>query len=429
MPAVFQDVKASDGAAPASLPSGNWVQPNLPMAGDQGPRGPPGSNQLPAAIPELSADTKQTPRDEVRGREGLVIEPSTRRLSYGEVSDKKLPPDIKLWMVKENDQAWVWFRELDDDASGFLDPNEVKALCSKLNVKIRDFKAMWAELDEDNSGTVAFPEFVRWFNDRKAKERREQRLAVRDLFEKTDKDRSGGIGKDELRTFYRKAKRRLNLVDPPFDLDKDFAMMSTGTGNSDIPEFDEQVTFHMFENWWKERTGIVDVTIPVLPEFMVYQIAEVGALYDRRNKVDIASQKGRRGKELWDYLKPRLRLIVNMQTEWGGVNNLYPSRGDSIFQVVPLPPGIRDPDSTFSAWWDLSGIVLLLYVAITVPMRTCFELEVEVVSGEWFVDLVIDIYFAAVRINCLQVYRYIYIYKDYYLDNLDLAVVDTPATL
>jgi hypothetical protein len=149
----------------------------------------------------------------------------------------------------------------------------------------------------------------------------------------------------------------------------------------------------MFENWWKERTGIVDVSIPVLPEFMVHQIAEVGALHDRRNKVDVVGHESRTGKELWAYLKPRLRLIVDMQAEWGGINNLYPSRADSIFQVVSLPPGIRDPDSAFSAWWDLIGIVLLVYVAVSVPMRTCFELQVAVMNGEWFCDLFIDVYF------------------------------------
>jgi|EP01047_Picozoa_sp_COSAG01_P015154 hypothetical protein len=33
---------------------------------------------------------------------------------------------------------------------------------------------------------------------------------------------------------------------------------------------------------------------------------------------------------------------------------------------------IRDPDSTFSAVWDMVSVVFLLYVCLTVPVRACF---------------------------------------------------------
>ena len=34
------------------------------------------------------------------------------------------------------------------------------------------------------------------------------------------------------------------------------------------------VNFASFENWWRERAGIIDPNIPVLPEFMVLRIAD-----------------------------------------------------------------------------------------------------------------------------------------------------------
>lgn len=52
-----------------------------------------------------------------------------------------------------------------------------------------------------------------------------------------------------------------------------------------------------------------------------------------------------------------------------------------------------DPDSTFSAVWDLSSILFLGYVSVTVPLRACFDIGVPVMSfGFWF-DNLIDFYF------------------------------------
>ena len=50
-----------------------------------------------------------------------------------------------------------------------------------------------------------------------------------------------------------------------------------------------QVTFAHFEDWWKDRSGIVDVAIPVLPEFMVLRIAEVGAYNFTSNQANLRS--------------------------------------------------------------------------------------------------------------------------------------------
>ena len=47
-----------------------------------------------------------------------------------------------------------------------------------------------------------------------------------------------------------------------------------------------------------------------------------------------------------------------------------------MFESPPLPPGIRDPDSIFSGYWDLLSIVMLLYVSYIVPARIGFSLEV-----------------------------------------------------
>ena len=58
-----------------------------------------------------------------------------------------------------------------------------------------------------------------------------------------------------------------------------------------------------------------------------------------------------------------------MQRQWGQVHEIYEGLSASRFDHGDIPTFIRDPDSTFSAVWDLSQVFLLLYVAVTVPMR------------------------------------------------------------
>jgi hypothetical protein len=59
----------------------------------------------------------------------------------------------------------------------------------------------------------------------------------------------------------------------------------------------------------------------------------------------------RRGKALWMFLGSRLRSLINIQKVWGEVQTLYESRDASIYDAMPLPRGIRDPDSSSAACW------------------------------------------------------------------------------
>ena len=95
------------------------------------------------------------------------------------------------------------------------------------------------------------------YNEHKAAERRKMRLLIRDIFEKIDKDNRGSLSKTEIVTLIKKSKDKLKLVNPPFDVDKDWAVMKKTR---------DEVTFVHFEQWWKDRSGIVDPDIPVLPE-------------------------------------------------------------------------------------------------------------------------------------------------------------------
>ena len=99
----------------------------------------------------------------------------------------------------------------------------------------------------------------------------------------------------------------------------------------------------------------------------------------------------RSGKALWAFLRPRLQLVVAMQEQWGNVHMLY-GRTSSLFEDTALPPSVRDPESNFSAVWDICQLFLLLYVSFTVPYRTCFDINIKLWTFAFFFDILVDIY-------------------------------------
>lgn len=54
---------------------------------------------------------------------------------------------------------------------------------------------------------------------------------------------------------------------------------------------------------------------------------------------------------------------------------------------------VMHPECRFRQIWDAMQVFLLMYVAITVPFRFCFNIQLEVLSGEWLFELFSDIYF------------------------------------
>ena len=106
----------------------------------------------------------------------------------------------------------------------------------------------------------------------------------------------------------------------------------------------------------------------------------------------INRNSNRTGKQLWDFLRPRLKLVVAAQEAWGDVHHMY-SKGTSNYIEVFVPPNLRDPDSCFSTVWDLLQVLMLVYVAATVPLRICFDDSVGIWTTAFFVDMVVDVYF------------------------------------
>jgi Ca2+-binding EF-hand superfamily protein len=338
-----------------------------------------------------------------RPESGLQAEQKEEGKLHSQARDR----DAALRSEGANAEAWQWFQELDTDNSGGLDEKELQLFLKK-KVKLTRYlnrdtiEKAFVEMDGRTKGYVTFAEFVKWFNSLKERERRQMRRKVRDLFESIDKDHSGRLDKAEFAKLATKGKDLLG-IHPPFDLEKDWAACE----HTVYQDMEPEVTYQGFEKWWKSRLGLDSEfpDIPVLPEFMVQRVSEVSEKLDKREHRGASLSVKRRGhtgpltgKDLWKIIRPRILSIVRMQNQWGGIHQIYQansSSAESIYESSPVPKWTRDPDSAFSAAWDMIQVFLLFYVAVAVPLRAGFDLTTPLWSFGFFFDLCVDIYFVA----------------------------------
>ena len=169
------------------------------------------------------------------------------------------------------------------------------------------------------------------------------------------------------------------------------------------------VNFPSFEAWWKHATGMNDADIPVLPEFMVLKINDqiraskqwnqLLAGKDKAGSTNVSSKKQR--SKHWTLLAEKLMALVRMRGKWGNLHSIYETRSQSLFEQQPLPPCIRDPQSTSSAVWDCVSAFFLLYICFVTPVRACFGDEVELWGFPFLLDAFIDIFFIVdIILNC-----------------------------
>ena len=186
------------------------------------------------------------------------------------------PPDAKI--TGPNQAAWECFKRIDTDASGLLDEAEVSALVKEMRIPGASSAKLIKQLREmdtqDPDGQISFREFSIWWNRHREVERRRARRDVKELFDLVDDDGSGLLDKEELADFVKKAQKFKSLKDViegdrPFELEKDWKLMRRGA-----PGGLQGVSFLMFESWWKDRAGISDQDIVVLPEFISQRLTE-----------------------------------------------------------------------------------------------------------------------------------------------------------
>jgi tetratricopeptide (TPR) repeat protein len=232
--------------------------------------------------------------------------------------------------------------------------------------------------DPEKTGKVDFEAFRKWWRLKEDTSRREMRKNVAELFHMMDADGNGTLDRTEIGLVAEKIASKYSGAefDPPFDLATDYAAMDThGRGH---------VTYDEFAAWFKVRSGDDEPEVPVLPEYMVTKVKDLTA--------DGEGLGDRSGKELWKFLRLRLKVLVKLQNQWGRVQDLY-GTGGNLFESHTIPDGLYDPDSLFMKYWDVFQFFALTYIILIIPVRVGFAVEVPLLSFPFILDAIIDIYF------------------------------------
>ena len=110
----------------------------------------------------------------------------------------------------------------------------------------------------------------------------------------------------------------------------------------------------------------------MLPEYLVHKIGLLSELQKSTDGSTNTTQPHhcrphRSGKELWDFLRPRLGILVRMQRQWGGVQDIYGQQARaSLFESQHIPEGIYDPDGSYIAYWEIMQVLALFYIIFVV---------------------------------------------------------------
>ena len=337
----------------------------------------PGS---PARPPQLAP---LEPRADAAGSSAPQEEEEEVRRGEDAVTSSSAPPPAGSGRKPRRRRASVEevLTEMDPKAAEHgLDLALLSRMCAERKFRFtkKELKSEFqtlAKLSSREDGLVDAELAVDWVRKQTQLHRREMRKVARSLFIVADDDNSGFLSKPEVELVATRMKEQYPEfeLDPPFDADADFLLMDPdGDGGG--------VSWDEFERWWAERSGDDEPSCPVLPEAMVLKLDEMVA-------ADAHSVKG------WDYLRPRLKMLVTLQKWWGSVKDLYSGSQESLFAKEVLPNLIRHPDSSFTRWWDLLQVFFIAWVAFVMPYRMGFDVSVDLDQFSFWVDTLIDTFF------------------------------------
>ena len=402
--AESQSMMSSTWQAASQGSDGSRNTPHNPMKTIHRPDGTiisPITGRVIAQAPATGGGVKKTFKTVHRTRRATAAFSDT---TSGTTASRPMPDGVDL-TTPGIETAWLWFQEMDTDNSGEMDMREVAELTRRLgmNVGKRAVKRAFHDMNVDGKGGVTFVDFVKWWNRQQAIARRDMRRVIKELFEAADRDRSGILEKSEFASLVNKANTNVGLpalfaggpLDPDSDSKARFNLEEAWSEIRKVPFAEGKklgVNFAGFEAWWKGKSGATEPDIPVLPEFMVLKINDKVA-HDNVWKRNLQTQEQQSMSRNWTMLTAKLRALVGAQRQWGDLHEIYETRAESLFEQAPLPPYVRDPDSEFSAAWDLTSVALLLYVAIMIPLRACFDMEVQLWSGVFWFDAIVDVFF------------------------------------
>eukprot|EP01043_Picozoa_sp_COSAG02_P057714 COSAG02_NODE_7054_length_3206_cov_4.593343_2_plen_328_part_00 len=310
------------------------------------------------------------------------------------------------------------------DKSGSMNRHEFAAMiksCGGKKRKGKEITEIFKRLEgrDAGSGEISFEQFETWFLEEMKSDVRAARVLAGQLFKLVDVDKDGTLSKDEFSHIAADLASKFPHVklDPPFDLEVDWhnICQAAADAKGNVPE---EATWDDFERWWRERAGDDEGSVPVLPEAMAHRVASMGT-DTTLEKLEADNPHWTKSQCRWAFLKPRLLSLMQMQSAWGKIADLYGS-ADSVFKDMhSLPQGIRSPESHFTQVWDMVQLVCIIYIAVAVPWRLGFDITIPVVSVMFWWDVLVDSYFI---VDVVLNFRLAYWTKDGTLETRRAAI-------
>ncbi len=317
----------------------------------------------------------------------------------------------------------------------------------------REAQLIWARYqsrfdpNEKEVTEIQHPVFVTWWKGYRRRMHREMLMTARKYFLQSHShvvDFTAGhthgseefvrvMSPDEMKSLGRRIVRDFDWlkadIGSMFD-DHDFETARA----CQVCMVDGALTFDEFAHYVRRKIGSDEASTKILPEYMVQQIdehvpttlqfsvpaskelklqrqksyqkmlsakAQLQAARDKAKDHNTYENRRAVASALWRFLRPRLEMLVRFETVWGSLHELYPQKSESAHVEDFVPPNIRHPDSRRSIVWDLLQVFALIYVAVFVPLRICFDYEPRPPSADglgdvgWWADLVMDLYFFA----------------------------------
>jgi Ca2+-binding EF-hand superfamily protein len=223
---------------------------------------------------------------------------------------------------------------------------------------------------------------------------------VKDAFDKYDTDHSGCIDKTEVLDLM----DELGLVLSPKDLDA--AMKEMDTDDSGEVQYGE------FKAWWesnddttqeqkdmelKDLFSEVDLDGSGSIDWHEFLHA-IGTKMSTRDFVQKKDEKTRSPIKLvrtaLDSVRDDVRAIYGSAQQPKGLRQRAMEQ-DTIMdrRKCFFRPDGHGPQANFRKVWDSVQVILLGYVALAVPYRTAFDIDIPLASQWWWIELCIDIYF------------------------------------
>jgi hypothetical protein len=337
------------------------------------------------------------------------------------------------------------FKLIDTDGNGTLDIDEFHQLTGNLNMSREELEQDFSQLDNDGSGQVDFEEFLGWW---KKKARKDQQFA--ELFDdigrrqgavkiKTPDVRATAATQNmQVQKFFNAGLRgrkvywievvgtRLSVYRSQMDRDEKARLQLTDeeiVGVEAIPRDKETKTGFEIEVVLGGKTYGIEVRFDGEPTAKLEQLKQLESWVGLVNLAINHKHDNRSGEELWRVARTRAPLIKDvvrfLGDSWMGYKRItnphekaaqqkmspeelakkqqelqeMEAERDNIYSEPIIPRGIRNPHSKFSMVWDLLQVIFLLSVCYFVPIRTCFSVEVELWSAEFWWDVVVDVYF------------------------------------